>query len=73
MLSTSKNTQIIKNKNKEEIMDELSMLIMNGNAEGIKEYHKRKVGEAFSSGVFVGTESTRDAIAKVLGFKTGKE
>ena len=46
---------------------------MNGNVEGIKEYHKRKVDYAFSSGGFVGTESVRDSVAKVLGFKTGKE
>jgi hypothetical protein len=54
-------------------MDELSMLLMNGDIQAIKEYHHRKVDEAFKHGVVVGTESTRDAIAKVMGFRTGKE
>jgi hypothetical protein len=54
-------------------MDELSMLLMNGDIQGIKEYHNRKVNEAFNNGVFTGTETVRDSIAKVLGFRTGKE
>ena len=41
--------------------------------EGIKEYHRKKVNDAFNNGVFVGRESVRDAVAKVLGFTTGKE
>ena len=61
------------NHNKVDKMDELSLMIMNGNYEGIKEYHRKKVNDAFNNGVFVGKESVRDAVANVLGFTTGKE
>lgn len=54
-------------------MDELSSLIMKGDVKAIMEYHHRKVDEAFNAGVFTGTESVRDSIAKILGFRTGKE
>ena len=54
-------------------MDELSLMIMFGNYEGIKEYHRKKVNDAFNNGVFVGKEFVRDAVANVLGFTTGKE
>ena len=54
-------------------MDEFSMLLLNGDLEGAREFHRKKVEESFNNGVFVGKGAVRDAIAKTLGFKTGKE
>ena len=49
-------------------MDELSLLLMNGNVDAIREYFRKEKEFAFEAGLLTGSESVKDRVAEAISY-----